>query len=113
VFLEALWAHRISRHRATGVTPFELGFGQEAMLLVEINLQSLRVDKQNALSVQEHADLMMDNIDEIADNRLKALREIEKEKLRLAQAYNKSAREKSFQVGDLVWKMILPRSYVW
>jgi hypothetical protein len=65
----------------TGVTPFELGFGQEAMLLVEINLQSLRVDKQNALSVQEHADLMMDNIDEIADNRLKALREIEKEKL--------------------------------
>ena len=33
---------------------------------------------------------MMDNIDEVTDKRLKALKEIEKDKLRMARAYKKS-----------------------
>jgi hypothetical protein len=40
--------------------------------------------------------------------RAKALSEIKRDKLRVARAYNKRVKEKSFQVGDLVWKMILP-----
>src|SRR5512141_1641912 len=32
VLFEALWAHRISKHGATKVTPFELVYGQEAVL---------------------------------------------------------------------------------
>src|SRR3954463_14578271 len=32
VLSEALWAHRISQHGATQVTPFELVYGQEAVL---------------------------------------------------------------------------------
>ena len=40
---------------------------------------------------------MMDNIDEVTDNnRMKALKEIEKDKLRLARAYNKKVKGKSF-----------------
>ena len=50
----------------------------------------------------------MDNIDEVSDKRLQALREIEKDKLWVARAYNKKVRAKSFQVGELVWKIILP-----
>ena len=34
--------------------------------------------------------------------------EIEIDKLRVAKAYNKRVKVKSFQVGDLVWKTILP-----
>jgi hypothetical protein len=37
-----------------------------------------------------------------------ALREIEKDKIMVAKAYNKKVKAKSFQVGDLVWKTILP-----
>jgi hypothetical protein len=51
---------------------------------------------------------MMDNIDEVTDVRLKALKEIEKDKARVARAYNKKVKSKSFQVGELVWKTILP-----
>jgi hypothetical protein len=51
---------------------------------------------------------MMDMLDEATNSRLIALREIEKEKLRTAQAYNKMVKETSFQVDDMVWKMILP-----
>ena len=51
---------------------------------------------------------MMDNIDEVANKRLAALKSIERDKLRVARAYNKKVKLKNFQVGDLVWKVILP-----
>ena len=75
---KALWAHRISCHGATKVTPFELIYGQEAVLPVEVNLSA--IDYYNS---------MMDNIDEVTDKRMKALKEIEKDKLRVARPYNK------------------------
>ena len=40
VLSEALWAHSISRHGATKVTPFELVYGQEVVLSVEVNLDA-------------------------------------------------------------------------
>jgi hypothetical protein len=51
---------------------------------------------------------MLDRLDEVSDERVNALGEIERDKLRVARAYNKKVKKKSFQVGDLVWKMILP-----
>ena len=39
---------------------------------------------------------------------MRALKEIEKDKFRVAGAYNKKVKGKSFKVGDLVWKIILP-----
>jgi hypothetical protein len=108
VLSKALWAHRISRHGATKVTPFELVYGQEAMLPVKVNLDAYRLAKQNDLSAIMYHDLMMDNIDEVTNVRLKALKEIEKDKARVARAYNKKVKSKSFQLGELVWKTILP-----
>jgi hypothetical protein len=108
VLSEALWAHRISRHGATKVTHFELVYGQEAVLLVEMNLGAYRLAKQNNLDVESYYVLMMDNIDEVTDKRMEALEEIEKDKRRVARAYNKKVKVISFQVGDLVWKTILP-----
>ena len=75
-----------------------------------MNLAALRFAKQNDLSAEDYHNLMMDNIDEVADKRVKALKdnENEKEKLRVAKSYNKRVRLKDFQIGDLVWKVILP-----
>jgi hypothetical protein len=81
VLSEALWAHRISRHGATKVTPFELIYGQEAVLPVEVYLAAYRLAKQNELSVVDYHDSMMDNIDEVTDKRLQTLKEIEKDKI--------------------------------
>ena len=49
----------------------------------------------------------MDNINEVSDKLLRALKETEKDKLQVARAYNKMVKDKSFQVGKLVWKRIL------
>jgi hypothetical protein len=51
---------------------------------------------------------MLDRLDEVSDERVKALGKIERDKLRVAIAYNKRVKEKLFQAGDLVWKTILP-----
>jgi hypothetical protein len=99
VLSEALWAHRISRHGATRVTPFELIYGQEVILPGEVNLTAYMLAKQNELSTIDYHDLVMDNIDEVTDKGLQALKEIEKDKIRVARAYNK--------IGDLVWMTIL------
>jgi hypothetical protein len=105
---KALWAHRISKRSATKVTPFELAYGQETILLVEVNLNALRIAQQNVLSAVDYRNLMLDRLDKVSDERVKALGEVERDKLRVARAYNKRVKKKSFQVGDLVWKTILP-----
>jgi hypothetical protein len=45
---------------------------------------------------------MTDNIDEVTDKRMRVLKEIEKDKARVAMTNNKMVRPKSFQVGELV-----------
>ena len=47
---------------------------------VELNLNAYRLAKQNDLSAVVYHDLMMDNINEVTDVRLKTLKEIEKDK---------------------------------
>jgi hypothetical protein len=60
------------------------------------------------LSVVDYHNLMLDRLDEVLDERVNGLGEIERDKLRVARAYNKRVKEKLFHIGDLVWKMILP-----
>jgi hypothetical protein len=108
ILFEALWAHRISKHSATKVSPFELVYGQEAVLPVEISLNSIRFAKQNDLTVSDYYNSMMDNIDEVTDKRVTTLEEIGKDKIMVAKDFTKKVKAKSFQVGDLVWKTVLP-----
>jgi hypothetical protein len=54
------------------------------------------------LSAVNYHNLILDRLDEVSDERVKTLGEIERDKLRVAKAYNKRVKEKSFQVGDLV-----------
>jgi hypothetical protein len=108
VLSEALWAYCISKHSTTKVTPFELVYGKEVVLPMEVNLDDLQIARQNELSVVDYHNLILDRLDEVSDERVKALGQIERDKLRVAKAYNKRVKENSFQVGDFVWKMILP-----
>ena len=82
--------HRISKHRVTKVSHFELVYGQKVVLPVEISLNSIRFARQNDLIVGDYHDLML------------ALREIDKDNIIVAKAYKKKVKAKSFQVGDLV-----------
>jgi hypothetical protein len=108
VLSESLWAYRTSKHGTIQVTPFKLVYGQEIVLPVELQLQVNRVVKQDTLSSEENKSSMMDEVDDLLEKCLEAMREIEKNKVKIAKVYNKRVQEKSFQIGDMVWKTILP-----
>jgi len=50
----------------------------------------------------------MDDLEDLHLVRLRALENIEKNKLCVAKYYNKKVRVKQFEEGDLVWKATLP-----
>jgi hypothetical protein len=104
VLSEALWAHRISKHSATKVTPFELVYGQEAVLPMDVNLDGMQIARQNELSAVDYYNLMLDRLDEVSDERVKDLGEIDRDKLRVTKAYNKRVKEKSFRLEILFGK---------
>ena len=53
-----------------------------------------RLDKQNDLSAIDYHDSMINNIDEVTNKRLKALKETEKDKARVAKAYKKKVKKR-------------------
>jgi hypothetical protein len=83
-------------------------YEHEEVLYVEISLNTIRFARQNDLTVGDYHDLIMDNIDEVTDKRMMALKEIERDKVIVAKAYNKTVKAESFLVVDLVWKTVLP-----
>jgi hypothetical protein len=90
------------------VTPFEMMYGQEAVLLVEINLSAYRVMHQDSLTAEEYRSAMMDGIDDLAESHLEALRELEKEKLMVKKAYNKKVQENHFKWATRFGKRFYP-----
>jgi hypothetical protein len=59
-------------------------------------LDNLQIARQNELSAVDYHNLMLDSLDEASDERIKTLGEIERDKLRVARAYNKKVKKKSF-----------------
>jgi hypothetical protein len=89
VLSEEIWAHRISKYSATKITHFKLVYEQEAILPIEVNLDALWITRQNELSAVDYHNLMLDRLDEVSNERIKALGEIKRDKLRVARAYIK------------------------
>jgi hypothetical protein len=106
VLSEALWAYCVSCHGATRTSPYHLVYGQEAILPWEITASSRQIEFQNDLTTEEYAALMSDNVEDIME--LWSLEKIKENKAKVARAYNKKVKPKKFQVGDLVWEVVLP-----
>ena len=51
---------------------------------------------------------MMDELEDVVQHRLYALKKIQENKARVARHYDKKVVSKTFEVGDLVWKLKLP-----
>src|SRR3954468_7458687 len=101
---QALWACRTSPKEATNTTPFQLTFGHDAVLPAEIHLQSARIQRQSDLSTDEYWSMMLDELVELDEERLIALDRLIRQKQKVAKAYNKKVKEKTFMVSDYMWK---------
>jgi transposase InsO family protein len=92
VLSEALWAYRMAPHGATKTSPYELVYGHHAVLPWEVQSDSRRVVLQKDLSSKYYNGLMMDELEDLHMIRLRALVNIEKNKLRVAKYYNKKVK---------------------
>jgi hypothetical protein len=108
VLNEALWAYRMAPHGATHTSPYELVYGHHAILPWEMQSDSRRVILRKDISSKDYDDLMMDELEDLHMIRLRALENIDKNKMRIAKYYNKKVKVKQFAEGDLVWKALLP-----
>ncbi|XP_024161233.1 uncharacterized protein LOC112168335 [Rosa chinensis] len=55
---ETLWAYRTSKRNPTAMTPYALMFGHDAVLPLEINVHSLRVQEQHHLIGEDYVQAM-------------------------------------------------------
>nr|KYP49086.1 hypothetical protein KK1_029208 [Cajanus cajan] len=106
--VQVLWAYRNLPRDATKTTPYKLVYEHEAILPIDINLQSIHIQKQNDLPIEDYWNLMYDELVSLEEERLIALQNLVQQKERIEKTYNKRVKVRDFRVGDLVLKVILP-----
>ncbi|CAL2229872.1 unnamed protein product [Prunus armeniaca] len=94
---ETLWAYRTSKREATGMTPYALTYGHDAILPMEIAIQSLRIAHQHDLVGENYSQTIIDTLNKLLAG-----------KQTVSRAYNKRVKNKSFEEGEIVWKAVLP-----
>ncbi|XP_021776322.1 uncharacterized protein LOC110740133 [Chenopodium quinoa] len=96
---ETLWSLRTTEKEATGHSPFELVYGSEAVLPVEIGSESLRV---NQFSAEENEHLMKESLDFLGEIQDSARDRMAAYKQRISKFYNRRVQSRLLKVGDLV-----------
>ncbi|KAL1352667.1 hypothetical protein AAHE18_06G184400 [Arachis hypogaea] len=102
---QVLWAYRNSPRGSTVTSPYKLVYGNDAVLPLEINLNTLRVSD---LPVDDYLNAMFDELNELDSEQILALENMIRQKESVARSYNRRIREKCFSIGELVLKFILP-----
>ena len=80
-----LWAYRTTARTPIGETPFNLTYGTEAVILVEIGLTSLRKEFFNEDSNNNQLKLNLDCLDEVIDQ---ASQRMAKYQQKMVEYYN-------------------------
>lgn len=90
-----LWSHRTTPRRSTGMTPFSLSHGMEAMSPAEVSIPSLR---QLTLTGDEELNnsMIIDQLDLIEEKRDQALLRIQNYQNQAAKYYNKRVKGRFF-----------------
>ena len=88
-----------------GETPFNLTYGTEAVIPVEVGLISLR---REFFDEQDNDDQLKKNLDLVDEVRDQATQRMAKYKQKIAEYYNRRVKLKKFNIGDLVLQKVTP-----
>jgi len=77
-------------------------------ITIETGFGSRRVTFQDQLTADDYMALMKDELEDLTGHRLHTLINVEANKTRVGRWYDKKVKVKTFDQGDLVWKLILP-----
>lgn len=96
---------------ATGIFPFKLVYSHEAILPMELTVALLKRQVHSKLSPLDYTRIMLQELDELDEERLLTYDRIKVQKRRVEWAYNKKVKYMYFKEGDLVWKLVLSIGY--
>ncbi|KAM2328589.1 hypothetical protein ACFXTH_015041 [Malus domestica] len=98
---QVLWSYRTSYRTSTGETPFSLAFGTEAVVPVELEQATFRV--QNYVQSENDKQLTL-NLDLVEEHRNQAHLRNVVYKQRISNYYDSRVKPRSFKVKDWVLK---------
>ncbi|XP_074573491.1 uncharacterized protein LOC141829917 [Curcuma longa] len=99
-----LWSYRTTPRESTGMTPFHLVYGGEAVVPIEVGVQSYRRQHYG----EDNGDKRLLELDLVSEARDKAATRLTAYRQRMCCTYNKKVISRTFQVGDFVWKRAKP-----
>ncbi|XP_004306016.1 PREDICTED: uncharacterized protein LOC101304797 [Fragaria vesca subsp. vesca] len=103
-----LWAYSTSKRGPTDTIPYALMYGHDAVLPLEINIASLRVQEQHQLLGEDYVQAMWQELEDLDEHRVAAFNNLILEKQRIARSYDKVTRGQSYAEGQKVWRAVLP-----
>ncbi|XP_050216005.1 uncharacterized protein LOC126667079 [Mercurialis annua] len=104
----ALHGYRTTARTSTGATPYTLVFGMEAVLPVEVELQSLRVVLEAQIPEYEWARARYEHLTILDEKRMRAMFNNQMYQRRVVRAFNKKVKINKIKEGDLVLKQSRP-----
>ena len=102
---EVLWAYRTTCKSTTQETPFALAFGTEAVDPVEVRLKSPRIELAN---IEHNEEVLHRNLDLLEEKREQKLKRMEDYHRKTARYYDQRVKPRSYKLGNVVLKKILP-----
>ena len=100
--LGVLWAYRTIARKPTGISPFIITYGMEAIISIEIGMPTI----QTNVPEQGNADLVIKDLDTFDELRESAAIRIVSYQRRLVSSYNKRVKPRTFQPRDLVLRKV-------
>ena len=97
-----LWAYKTTARKPTGISPFVITYGMEAIIPTEIGMPTIRLD----VPEQENTNLMVKDLDMVDELRESAAIRIASYQRRLAKFYNKRVEPRTFQPRNLVLRRV-------
>ena len=84
----ALWGYRTSIRALTGATPYSLVYGSEAMLPIEVEIQSLRVLAETKVLEEDWVKQRYEQLALIDEKRARAQYHVHGYQKRITRAFN-------------------------
>ena len=97
-----LWAYRTTARKPTGISPFAITYGMEAIIPTEIGMPTIRTN----IPEQGNVDFMIKDLDIVDELRESAAIRIASYQRQLENSYIKRVKPRMFQPGDLVLRKV-------
>ena len=98
-----LWGYRTTRRSPTEESPFRMAFGTEAVLSIELEIPTFRVQTFDEMINEVGMRAQLDGIEEVRETAQKRIAAYQQ---RAARYYDKKVKHKVFYPGDLVCRKL-------